>query len=105
MTVVTGGGKKHDGASLSEGPHSDGSLAGGLRQLFPFLQSPQHLSDHVSLKAKQVADFWKKAPVNYPERYVNFTKKMVVRMETTAVRSANFAASMVELWMLKPRRD
>jgi hypothetical protein len=101
MTVVHGGDKKREGSSLAETPgdQSDDNVRGGFLKLFPFFQSPKHFSDHVALKGKQVVEFWKNAPVNFPERYVRFTRRMIGQMEVTAVRTTDFAISVLKFWM------
>jgi len=107
MTVVHGGEKKRNGASLAETPGNQGddSLRGGFLKLFPFFQSPQHFGDHVALKGSQAVEFWKNAPVNFPERYVRFTRRMIGQMEVTAVRTTNFAISVFKFWVPKSERD
>ena len=44
-------------------------------------------------------DFWKRAPENYPEKFVNFNGKLVRSMKRTVEKTARFGKKMVVFWI------
>jgi len=77
----------------------------GAVSLFPFLASPSAFFEHTKTTAKKVSDFWIKAPVNFPERYMEFSKRLVGQMETTVEGSFQFGTKILGYWLGTDKRQ